>query len=200
MTETRPAESADAKSDPAESGLSDAELTALALQDAPPDDFVGSETKPKDPIASEPSRSPVLWLGACLMIGLIAALLVYVPRIQSHEVARQRSPDGATDAVLMDVPHDAAGAHSYRVCLQLRTSGLKPALLDCREVAYLSGVSGDRGSQPVMLVWPSSAQLEIRYANATSARVSQPVLTWGSPRSPTRIGTRVILIRAVQVR
>jgi hypothetical protein len=198
MVEHWSSESLDtANENPAEPPISDAELTALALKDPPPDDFRESETNQENPL-SERSGTPIVWLVAFLVIGLIGVRFLYAPKIQSYEIARQRSPDGIGDAILMEVPQDAAGSHSYRVCMQ-RPSGIKLAPINCREVAFLGGVSGDSGSQPVTLVWNTSSQLEIRYVNATSIHVYQPVFTWGSARSPARIArSRAILIRVVQ--
>jgi hypothetical protein len=198
MVEQRTPESSDASNGrPAEPPISDEELAALALKDPPPDDFRGSEAMQVSPF-SEPSGTRVVWLIAFLAIGLLGALFVYVPRIQSHEIARQRSPDGAGDAVLIEVPRDAAGFHSYRVCMR-QVTGLSPALANCREVAYLGGVSGEGGSPPVTLIWTTSSQLEIRYVNATSIHVYQPVFTWGSARYPARMGGPAILIKPVQI-
>jgi hypothetical protein len=176
--------------------VSEAELTALALKDPPPDDFDGSETKPESPF-SAPSRTG--WLAA-LAAGLLAALFVYLPKTQSGEIARQRSPDGTGDAILMQFSAGAAAdGRSYKVCMQ-RPSGIKFVPNNCREVAYLGGVSTESGSQPVTLIWTTSSQLEIRYVNASSVHVYQPVFTWGSMRYATRMGNiRPIVIKAVQV-
>ena len=192
-----PLDVADANSP--EPPLSEAELTALALRDPPPGELAGSEAKQESPL-SERSGTGIFWLIGFLVIGVVGALFAYSPKTESHEVARQRSPDGVGDAVLMEFTHDAAGLHSYRVCMQ-RPSGGKVAPNNCREVAYLGGVSTDGRSQPVMLVWPTPSQLEIRYGNATSVHVYQPVFTWGSTRSANRAGSiRAILIKAVQTR
>jgi hypothetical protein len=199
MVEHWSSESLDAaKEDPAEPPISEAELTALALKEPPPDDFRGSGTKQENPL-SEPSGAPVFWLVVFIVLGLLGALFLYVPKIQSYEIARQPSPDGMGDAILMEVPRDAAGSHSYRVCMQ-RPGGIKLAPINCREVAFLGGVSGGNGSLPVRLIWNGSSLLEIRYVNATSVHVYQPVFTWGSARSPTRIASRrAILIQPVQI-
>jgi hypothetical protein len=198
MVEHWSSESLDAANgNPAEPTISDAELTALALKDPPPDDFRGSETNQENPL-SERSGTGIVWLVAFLVVGLPGARFLYAPKIRSYEIARQRSPDGIGDAILREVPQDAAGSHSYRVCMQ-RPSGIKLASMNCREVAFLGGVSSDSGSRPVTLIWNTSSQLEIHYVTATSIHVYQPVFTWGSARSPARIArSRAILIQAVQ--
>lgn len=179
----------------AEPPVSETELTALALKDPPPDDFEIPREKQANPF-SEPPRPRTIWVVPLLITGLLGALLVYVPRIESHEITRQRSPDGRTDAVLMEVPRDAADAHSYRVCLQ-GAGGIQPTAATCREVAYLAGVSSDGGSQPIALVWKASSQLEIRYANASSVHIYKPVFMWGD-RSLPDTSRLPILVRAVQ--
>jgi len=201
-----PPESADAaKEILAEPAVPEEELTALALKDSPPDDFEVPASKP--PTLESRSVGPIIrssgtpgrWLIAALFVGLLVALFAYVPRIQSHEIARQRSPDGAADAVLLEVSRDDAEGHAYKVCIQQASEPKVHALLACPEVAYLGGVSGDGASQlPVTLVWSSSSQLEIRYANATSVHVYQPIFTWGSSRYYRRIGRPAVLIKAVQ--
>ena len=106
-----------AKESSAETPISDADLTALALQDPPPEDFRGSEGKQESPL-SEPSGVGIVWLVVLLAIGFLAVFLLYVPKSRSHEIARERSPDGTGDAVLLEVALDATGSHGYRVCMQ----------------------------------------------------------------------------------
>jgi len=184
----------------AEPAVPEDELTALALKDPPPDDFEIPKSEPRAPESHAPdpivrtSGTSAGWLIALVAIGLLGALFLYVPRTQNHEIARQRSPDGAADAVLMEVQHDAAGARGYKVCIQRAAEPKARALLACTEVAYLGGLSADSGPQPVSLVWPSSSQLEIRYASAASVHVYQPVFTWAS----ARIGGPAVHIKAVQ--
>lgn len=181
----------------AELPISEAELTTLALQDSPPDDFTGSG--PETPSSTtEHSGTGIVWLIGLCVIAIAGTLFVYSPKPPSHEVARLRSPDGAGDAVLVELAHDAAGLRSFRVCMQ-SAGGLKRAPNSCREVAYLGGVSSDNGAQPVMLIWQASSQLEIRCVHAVSIRVYQPVFTWSSSRYPTQgSGMRAILIKVVQ--
>jgi hypothetical protein len=50
------------------------------------------------------------------IVGL--GLLTNKVTVQSAEISAARSPDGAADAVLLDVPRDAHGVHSARVCLR----------------------------------------------------------------------------------
>ena len=180
------------------------ELTALAMKDPAPDDFVttNSETRAhatrvQNPIA-RPSAAPVGWLLALLLIGVVVVLVAYLPRKSSgFEVARQRSPDGWAQATLMEVPEDAADAHSYKVCVQLGTSPQTRPGYCYREVAYLAGVPNDGGSRPVALVWTTASQLEIRYTSARSVHIYQPVLVWGSRYAPSA-SKPAIIVRAVQ--
>jgi hypothetical protein len=179
-----PPESADlAKRILAEPAVSEAELTALATKDPPPDDFETVGTEPGQRTALEPPTSHAFLLIVLLVSALAGALFVHVRKIPSHEIARQRSPDGRADAVLIGVPQDAAGAHSYKVCLQRAGALQLPA--SCGEVAYLSGVSSDTVSQAVGLVWTAPSQLEIRYRSATSVHIYQHVVAWGSTRYST---------------
>jgi hypothetical protein len=98
------------------------------------------------------------------------------------------------DAVLMEIPQDAAGAHSYKVCLQAwNTSHSQPGYCYKDEVAYLAGVRGG-SSRPVALVWTTPSDLEIRYTNAASVHLYRPIVATGS-----RYGARpVITVRLVQ--
>jgi hypothetical protein len=190
-----PPESADtAKRILAEPAVSEAELTALALRDPPPDDFETSETEQRRAFSEPPASHALFFLIPFLGIALLAALALDHPKIQSHEIARQPSPDGRAEAVLIEIPRDAGGAHSYKVCLQ-RANGLPLALSDCGEIAYLAGVSTDSVSQPVTLVWTASSQLEIHYVKATSVHVYKSAVVLGSRRYP--IDTP-IFIRTVQ--
>jgi hypothetical protein len=139
------------------------------------------------------SNQRLFWL-----LALVLALLIicaYPLNIESHETARKRSPDGSTDAVLMEIPHDAAGAHSYKVCFQ-RSARVNVAASSCTEIAYLSGVNGDPSSQPVTLVWTETSHLEIRYTNASSVHLYNPVYA----RRASRYSFKApIFTKAVQV-
>jgi hypothetical protein len=161
----------------AEPPISEAELTALAMKDPPPDDFRGSEAKQERP---NPKRSEarIVWLVGFLIVALVGALFAKFPKVQSHEIARQRSPDGIGDAILMEFALGTTGLRRYKVRMQ-RPSGSRVAPSNCREVAYLGGVSANNAPQPVTLIWNTSSELEIRYVNARSVHVYQPVFTWG---------------------
>jgi hypothetical protein len=179
--------------------VSEAELTALALQHPAPDDFRGPEASQTNPV-SEASGARFFWLVTLLAIGVVGGLFVYFPKTQSHEIGRQRSPDGIGDAILMEFPADAAGSHGYKVCMQ-RPSGIKFVPNNCREVTYLGGVSTESRSQSVTLIWTTPTELEIRYVSATSVHIYQPIFTWGFSRYAPRVGSiRPIHVQAVQAR
>jgi len=160
------------------------DLTALALQDPPPDDFDTPETEQSRSFSEAPAGSKLLWLIGLLVIGLVAAFFVYRPKIPSHEAVTQRSPDDSAEAVLIEVPRDALGARSYKVCLR-RANRLPLALANCPEVAYLAGVSTNRVPQPVTLTWTSPSELEIRYLSATSIHIYKTAVVLGSKRYAT---------------
>lgn len=122
------------------------------------------------------------WLFVVTVCGLVVCFLVYVPRITGYEVARTRSPDAWNYAVLMEIPRDAAGAHSYKVCMQRASTQV--TLATCDEIAYLGGVTTINASHPVSLVWTTSSQLEIRYTNAAAVHIYKPVYVSGSRRRP----------------
>jgi len=104
-------------------------------------------------------------------------LLVDRVTIQGNEISATRSPDGAADAVLLDVPQDAHGAHSARVCL--RRSLPRPyGQSACSDIAYISGVLASDSQLGVHLQWASSADLEIMYRDATSAYLYRPTFVW----------------------
>src|SRR5579862_1168579 len=127
------------------------------------------------------------WVIAPPAIALLAAFLVCTRRVSSYEVSRVHSPDGTTDAVLVAIPRDAAGARSYKVCFQ-RPNGLRLNPTNCNEIAYLAGVSASGVSKTVSLVWTAPSQLEIRYASATSIHVYKPVFVWGAPHLGAKSG------------
>ena len=200
-----PSESADtAKRILAQPAVSEEELCALALKDPPPDDFElpnprRDSVEAFNPIKNVSSRAPLL--AAVLVISAIAVFPVYVPGTSGYEVMRQRSPDGTADAVLLEIRNQVAGAHSYRVCLH-RPNGIAVTASNCREVAYVGGVSSNGVAQPVRLVWTAPSQLEIHYTGATSIHIYKPVFVWGSSRLgavPSRYGSSFpIFITAVQ--
>ena len=138
------------------------------------------------------------WVISLAAVGVLVAFIAYVPKIPGHEVRRSPSPDGNTVAVLVEVGEKGLGAQNYKVCLQ--RPGLPPALVGCREVAYLAGVGHNSRQPPIELTWTGPSQLEIRYPSATSIHVYKPVFVWGSRRFyPSRYGISLpIFIKAVQ--
>ena len=123
-------------------------------------------------------KTPGYWLIAVAVLALIA-YVISIPNIPSREVSRTVSPEAATAAVLVDVPRDAAGSHSFKVCLQRpSTRTVSPA--NCNEVAYLAGVRPTIAEPAVRLVWTGPYQLDIRYANASSVQIYKPVYVWSS--------------------
>lgn len=128
------------------------------------------------------------WFSILFISALLMGLLAYIARSPSYEVARTSSPDSRYDAVLMEVPRDGNGAHSYWVCLQ-PPPRMPVTRATCTEVAYLSSVFATDASQPITLVWATPAQLEIRYDNATSIHMYKPALAQGRRRPPIVIST-----------
>jgi hypothetical protein len=144
------------------------------------------------------SRLRVPWL-LLSIAGLLVALISYVPKFSGHEVRRAPSPDGSVDAVLIEVPRDAAGAHSYKVCFY-RPNDHTTTTASCNEIAYLAGVGA---TQPVELIWTAPRQLEIRYVNATSIQIYKAKFIWRRCWLGPCIGrygsNLPIAIRAVQI-
>ena len=122
------------------------------------------------------------WLLALGTLGLLIAIVAYLPRARGHEVARKRSPDGAFDAFLLEIDKEAEEGHSYRVCMRPPNNYTPVTLANCDEIAYLGGVSGIGSGPFVTLAWTSPSQLEIRYPNATAIHIYKPVYAWGSGR------------------
>jgi hypothetical protein len=117
---------------------------------------------------------------AIVVLGLLTSRLT----IQSAEISAARSPDGVADAVLLDVPRDAHGAHSAKVCLR-RAAIPAYGQSICTRIAYLSGVpAGDR-DLGIQLEWQSSTELEIQYREATAAYLYYPNFFWPIVRSRT---------------
>jgi hypothetical protein len=89
---------------------------------------------------SKLSTARIVWwsIGTGVAI-VVLGLLTSRVTTQSAEIAAARSPDGAADAVLLDVPRDAHGAHSARVCLR-RSATPAYGQSSCTGIAYLSGV------------------------------------------------------------
>ena len=183
---------------PAEPSISDAELTELALKYPAPDDFRVSEAN-ADRSPWEAPKAHNTWFVGLLVIGLLGILLGRLPNAKSHEIERERSPDGAGDAILMEFPQVDGDSKSFKVCIQ-SPSGTRFIRDDCREVAYLGGVISATGSQPVRLVWNTSSQLEIHYSTAASVHVYRPDFVWGSTPYATRVGSfRPVHVVAVQM-
>lgn len=130
-------------------------------------------------------RARIVWwlIGAGFaIVGL--GLLTNRVTVQSAEIAGARSPDGAADAVLLDVPRDAHGAHSARVCLRRSTT---PAYgqSNCTAIAYLSGVPTSDRELGIHLEWQSSTELEIQYRDATAVYLYYPTFIWPNVGSRT---------------
>lgn len=178
--------------------VSEEDLTALALRDPPPDDFRTdeSESRARAPGAQDPvarsSASPIAWLIAVAVVALALALFAYLPRSPAtREVARQHSPNGRVDAVLMEVSQEAEGTRSYKVCLQAANPSQSQPGYCGQELAYLAGVRVST-SPPVGLIWTAPADLEIRYTNAARVQLYRPVVASG-------YGARsAIVVRLVQ--
>jgi hypothetical protein len=167
-------------------------------EDPPPDD---APEVTQNPI-SEPRRSRVGWVIAFAVVGVAVGWYASSQRVTSFEVARQRSPDGMAVAVLMDV-RDGPSIRGYRVCMQ-RPSAIKITTANCREVAFLGGVTGVVDLHPsINLVWTSPSRLEIRYANASSVHIWRPVFAWGGARYSGNYrgssSSPVIYVQAVQM-
>jgi hypothetical protein len=127
----------------------------------------------------------IVWwsVGTCVaIVGL--GLLTNRVTVQSAEISAARSPDGAADAVLLDVPRDAHGAHSARVCLKRAAPPVyRPT--SCTSIAYLSGVPGGDRTLGIHLEWQSSTELEIRYREATTVYLYYPTFIWPNVGSRT---------------
>lgn len=139
---------------------------------------------------------------ALLVLGSLVAIVIFVPGNSAQVSASARSPDGSTEAVLVAIRPDRAGAHNYKVCF--RRPGAAPLnTITCREVAYLGGVADGRDAEPVSLVWTNPSQLEIRYVSAARVYVYVPVFIWGSPRMNRTTGPYLfplpIVVKAVPV-
>jgi hypothetical protein len=161
--------------------ISDSDLASLALQSPPPDDLL---TREPGSATSGPRSNRIPWMVA-VGVGIVfvlSAIIAYRSNMVSYEVLRKGSPDGKTEAILLEVPRDAAGAHSYKVCLQ-RGAGGRVTATSCREIAYLAGVTSIGTTRPVDLVWKDASRLEIHYGSAVSVHMYQRVVVWGSTRS-----------------
>jgi hypothetical protein len=134
---------------------------------------------------SKLSTARIVWCSigtgvAIVVLGLLTSRVT----TQSTEIAAARSPDGAADAVLLDVPRDAHGAHSARVCLR-RSATPAYGQLSCTGIAYLSGVPASDRRLGIHLEWQSSTELEIRYREATTVYLYYPTFIWPNVGSRT---------------
>jgi hypothetical protein len=177
------------------------ELTAQALRYSPLDDEGAEQppgTVPPSPLLAGPSagdRRPLLLLVLAGVAGIVLIRMILgATNVRSEEIAISHSPDGNTDAALLEIQNDAHGAHALRVCL--RGHSQQPiSSIGCTDVAYLSGVPHGSGQQGVELVWVNSSQLEIRYASAATATLYIPVFTWPgilARRSPRYVSDRTL--------
>lgn len=144
-------------------------------------------------------RLPWWLIGIVALIGIVGfSVLIKSETVQSTEISSIRSPDGASEAVLVEVSQDARGAHSAKVCLR-RPAAKMYGLSACTSIAYLSGVPAADGQLGIHLEWKSSTELAIRYREAVAVYLYYPVFTWPGrrasqryPRSFAPIHTRLI--------
>jgi hypothetical protein len=117
-------------------------------------------------------------IGAAVVVGIVGLrLLIDRVTVQGKEISAIRSPDGSVYAVLLDVPQDAHGAHSARVCLR-RSLSRPYAQSACTDIAYISGVPAGYNQLGLQLHWTSSTELEIAYRDATRAYLYRPTFVW----------------------
>jgi hypothetical protein len=123
-------------------------------------------------------------IGAAVVIGVVGLrLLINRVAVQSTEISAVRSPDGRAYAVLLDIPQDARGAHSARVCLSRSRIRLYAQSI-CTDVAYLSGVPASDSQLGINLEWTSSTELEIRYREAAAVHLYHPTFVWPNAGRP----------------
>jgi hypothetical protein len=117
-------------------------------------------------------------IGTAVVVGIVGLrLLIDEVTVRGKVISATRSPDGSVYAILVDVPRDAHGAHSARVCL--RRSLPRPyAQSVCADIAYISGVPASDNELGIHLQWTGSTELEIRYRDATSAYLYRPTFYW----------------------
>jgi hypothetical protein len=152
------------------------------------------------------SRSSMIF---SLITGSIVAL-AFIAHSQlsssAREIQSSPSPDGKIDAVLIEVTNSASDAHGYRVCFRPARSKLPPgAVCADWEVAYLSGVPSSGGLPDITLAWIGNQQLNVRYADASSATLYRRLFSWPStnpnPRyyfPNTRFSVTPILVKLVK--
>lgn len=122
--------------------------------------------------------SPVRWsIGAALVLGIAGSrLLIDRVTVQSTEISSALSPDGVAYAVLLEIPRDAHGVHSAKVCLRQSTRPYGQST--CTSIAYLSGVPASDRHLGIRLVWKSPTELEIRYREAAAVYLYYPIFAW----------------------
>jgi len=164
-----------------EQAVPESELAAQALSYPEPEHELAEQSGPfvvdRRPLLLTILAVAAAVLGVRMMLGEVAT--------RSEEIAVSPSPDGRTDAALLEIQKDAHGAHALRVCLRVHAQRAVP-LARCADVAYLSGVPRAGEQHGVQLVWVDSTRLEIRYAAADAATLYMPVYT-GSHISSRRL-------------
>jgi hypothetical protein len=131
-----------------------------------------------DRMKSKLSTARIVWWSIGTGVAIVGlGLLTNRVTVQSAEISAARSPDGAADAVLVDVPRDAHGVHSARVCLR-RSATPAYGQSSCTRIAYLSGVPASDPELGIHLKWQSSTELEIRYREATAVYLYYPTFIW----------------------
>ena len=110
---------------------------------------------------------------------LALALLAACSGTPAREVARNHSPNGLWDAVLLEIPVDAAGRRGIQVCLESTRIATSVAFR-CAEVAYLSGLAED--STSVYTFWKTPTDLQVHYSHAAAVHLYRPVFSLGSYR------------------
>ena len=123
--------------------------------------------------------SRLIWWSITAFVAVVGlGVLTNRASVQSAEILASRSPDGATYAVLLDVPRDAHGAHSASICLRKSVIPDHGALSCTAAIAYLSGVPANDPQLGVHLEWRSSTELEIRYREAANVYLRYPMFFW----------------------
>jgi len=116
---------------------------------------------------------------AVVLVTLAAAVAVRVLGPSRKVVASAASPDGSSEARLVQVSWAGAKYRSYDVCLR-QLNDNRDAPTSCSNVAHLLGVPDINGRPGVELLWRSAVQLDVRYAHASSAPQYQPEFFWPS--------------------
>jgi hypothetical protein len=116
---------------------------------------------------------------AATLEAFFVPLLAACSGTPASEVARNHSPNGLWDAVLLEIPMDAAGRRGIRVCLESKRFATSAAY-GCAEVAYLSGVG--ENSTSVYTIWNTSTDLRIHYSRAVAVHLYRSVYSPGGYR------------------